>query len=52
VPAVSIPCGFVQGLPVGLQIVGPHFSEAKLLNVAHQYQRETDWHARLPEAYA
>ncbi len=51
-PAVSIPCGFTQGLPVGLQIVGPHFAEAKLLNAAHAFQRETDWHRRLPEAYA
>jgi aspartyl-tRNA(Asn)/glutamyl-tRNA(Gln) amidotransferase subunit A len=47
-PAMSIPCGFVQGLPVGLQLVGPHFSEEKLLNVAHRYQLETDWHARAP----
>ena len=51
-PGMSIPCGFTQGLPVGLQIVGPHFSEAKLLNVAHVFQRETDWHTRLPERYA
>jgi aspartyl-tRNA(Asn)/glutamyl-tRNA(Gln) amidotransferase subunit A len=51
-PAMSIPCGFTQGLPVGLQIVGPHFSEAKLLNVAHLYQRETDWHTRVPERYS
>ena len=50
-PAVSIPCGFVQGLPVGLQVVGAHFSEERILNVAHRYQRETDWHARAPEAY-
>jgi aspartyl-tRNA(Asn)/glutamyl-tRNA(Gln) amidotransferase subunit A len=52
VPAISIPCGFVSELPVGLQIVGPHFSEGKLLNVAHRYQLETDWHARVPDAYA
>jgi aspartyl-tRNA(Asn)/glutamyl-tRNA(Gln) amidotransferase subunit A len=51
-PATSIPCGFVQNLPVGLQIIGPHFSEEKLLNVAHAYQRETDWHARVPEKYS
>ena len=49
-PGMSIPCGFAGGLPVGLQIVGPHFSEGKLLNVAHVFQRETDWHARVPEA--
>jgi aspartyl-tRNA(Asn)/glutamyl-tRNA(Gln) amidotransferase subunit A len=52
VPAMSLPCGFVQGLPVGMQIVAPHFGEARMLNVAHLYQRETDWHARLPEGYA
>lgn len=51
-PAMSIPCGFTKDLPVGLQIVGPHFSEAKLLNVAHVFQRETDWHTRVPERYA
>jgi aspartyl-tRNA(Asn)/glutamyl-tRNA(Gln) amidotransferase subunit A len=50
-PAVSIPCGFVDNLPVALQIVGPHFAEAKILNAAHVYQRETDWHRRVPEAY-
>jgi aspartyl-tRNA(Asn)/glutamyl-tRNA(Gln) amidotransferase subunit A len=50
-PGISIPCGFVQSLPVGLQIVGPHFSEAKILNAAHAYQRETDWHRRVPEAF-
>ena len=51
-PAMSIPCGFVGDLPVGLQIIGPHFSEEKLLNVAHGYQRETDWHKRMPQRYA
>ena len=51
-PAISIPCGFAQGLPVGLQIVGAHFAEAKLLNVAHLYQRATDWHTRVPERFA
>jgi aspartyl-tRNA(Asn)/glutamyl-tRNA(Gln) amidotransferase subunit A len=50
-PAISIPCGFVNSLPVGLQIVGPHFGEAKILNAAHLYQRETDWHRRMPEAF-
>jgi aspartyl-tRNA(Asn)/glutamyl-tRNA(Gln) amidotransferase subunit A len=52
VPALSIPCGFLDGLPVGLQIAGPHFSEMRLLNVAHRYQLETDWHARVPEQFA
>ena len=49
---MSIPCGFVDGLPVGLQLVGPHFSEARMLNIAHRYQTETDWHLRVPAAYA
>ena len=52
-PGMSIPCGFGQGdknanRPVGLQIIGKHFGEAKLLNVAHQYQLATDWHTRAP----
>jgi aspartyl-tRNA(Asn)/glutamyl-tRNA(Gln) amidotransferase subunit A len=51
-PAVSVPCGFVQGLPVGLQIVGPHFSEARVLNAAHAFQRLTDWHTRIPAGFA
>ena len=51
-PAVSIPCGFVQGLPVGLQIVGPHFSEARVLSAAHAFQRVTDWHTHVPQGYA
>jgi aspartyl-tRNA(Asn)/glutamyl-tRNA(Gln) amidotransferase subunit A len=51
-PATSIPCGFgAQGLPVGLHLVGGYFAEARLLNVAHQYQRATDWHARVPPAF-
>ena len=52
-PGMSIPCGFGQGeknakRPVGLQIIGNYFEEAKLLNVAHQYQQATDWHLRQP----
>ncbi len=50
-PAMSIPCGFLGGLPVGLQIIGPHFAEAKLLNVAHRYQLETQWHKEIPSGY-
>jgi aspartyl-tRNA(Asn)/glutamyl-tRNA(Gln) amidotransferase subunit A len=51
-PAMSIPCGLLGGLPVGLQIIGPHFAEGKLLNVAHGYQRETQWHRQMPPAFA
>ncbi|MFZ0007567.1 MAG: Asp-tRNA(Asn)/Glu-tRNA(Gln) amidotransferase subunit GatA [Steroidobacteraceae bacterium] len=51
-PGVSIPCGFVADLPVGLQIVGPHFGEARILAAAHAFQRATDWHTRVPAGYA
>ena len=51
-PGMSIPCGFAGGLPVGLQLIGNYFDEARLLNVAHRYQLATDWHARRPEALA
>jgi aspartyl-tRNA(Asn)/glutamyl-tRNA(Gln) amidotransferase subunit A len=51
-PAISVPCGFAHGLPVGLQIVGPHFSEARVLGTAHAFQRATDWHTRIPVGYA
>jgi aspartyl-tRNA(Asn)/glutamyl-tRNA(Gln) amidotransferase subunit A len=48
-PAMSIPCGFGRGgLPVGLQIIGDYFTEARMLNVAHRFQRATDWHLRVP----
>ncbi len=50
-PAISTPCGLVEALPVGLHLVGPHFAEAALLRMADRYQRDTDWHARCPEAY-
>ena len=53
-PGMSVPCGFADdgnggSLPVGLHMVGNYFAEAKMLNVAHQYQRATDWHLRKPE---
>jgi aspartyl-tRNA(Asn)/glutamyl-tRNA(Gln) amidotransferase subunit A len=51
VPAMSIPCGFAGALPVGVQLIGPHFGEGRLLNAAHLYQRETDWHTRAPAGY-
>jgi aspartyl-tRNA(Asn)/glutamyl-tRNA(Gln) amidotransferase subunit A len=48
-PGVCVPCGFDEsGLPVGLQLMGTHFSEAMLLGVAHRYQQATDWHRRVP----
>jgi aspartyl-tRNA(Asn)/glutamyl-tRNA(Gln) amidotransferase subunit A len=49
IPAISIPCGFTQnGLPVGLMLAGPRFSEGRLLAIAHAYQRETDFHKKQP----
>jgi len=48
IPAMSVPAGFVNDMPVGLQIMGNYFAEAKLLNVAHQYQQHTDWHLQSP----
>ena len=50
-PGVSLPCGFVDELPMGLQLVGPHFGEAKLLNAAHQFQRATLWHTQVARGY-
>ncbi|MGA9851393.1 MAG: Asp-tRNA(Asn)/Glu-tRNA(Gln) amidotransferase subunit GatA [Gammaproteobacteria bacterium] len=50
-PGLSIPMGFVDQLPVGLQIIGNYFDEAHLLAVAHQYQRETDWHHQMPKGF-
>ncbi len=47
-PALSMPCGLVGGLPVGMQLIGRDFDEARLLNVAHRYQQATDWHLRRP----
>jgi aspartyl-tRNA(Asn)/glutamyl-tRNA(Gln) amidotransferase subunit A len=51
-PGMSIPCGFAADLPVGLQLVGPHFSEEMLLGCAHQYQQLTEWHTMAPGKFA
>lgn len=50
-PGISVPAGFVNNLPIGLQLIGNSFGEAKLLNIAHWYQKTTDWHKRIPEGY-
>jgi len=50
-PGMSIPAGFSDNRPVGLQIIGNYFDEARILNVAHQYQNATEWHQMAPEAY-
>jgi aspartyl-tRNA(Asn)/glutamyl-tRNA(Gln) amidotransferase subunit A len=48
-PAISVPCGFTEaGLPIGLQIIGPHWEEARVLQVAHAYEQATAWHKRVP----
>ncbi|CAC9994581.1 Aspartyl-tRNA(Asn) amidotransferase subunit A (EC 6.3.5.6) @ Glutamyl-tRNA(Gln) amidotransferase subunit A (EC 6.3.5.7) [uncultured Gammaproteobacteria bacterium] len=47
-PGMSIPAGFSQKLPVGLQMIGDYWSESKLLNIAHQFQQQTDWHSQTP----
>ncbi|SEI37538.1 aspartyl/glutamyl-tRNA(Asn/Gln) amidotransferase subunit A [Azotobacter beijerinckii] len=51
IPGLSMPAGFVDGLPVGVQLLAPYFQEGRLLNVAHQYQQATDWHQRAPEGF-
>jgi len=51
IPALSMPAGFINQRPVGLQLMGNYFSEAKLLNVAHRFQKETDWHLQTPNGF-
>lgn len=48
-PGMSIPAGFAQNLPVGLQLIGDYWSESKLLNISHQFQQQTDWHKKTPQ---
>jgi aspartyl-tRNA(Asn)/glutamyl-tRNA(Gln) amidotransferase subunit A len=50
-PAMSIPAGFAEGKPVGLQVIGNYFAEDRLLNIAHQYQMVTDWHQQIPKGF-
>jgi len=50
-PGMSLPCGLVDNKPVGLQLIGPYFDEARLLNIAHRFQRETDFHTLAPQAF-
>jgi aspartyl-tRNA(Asn)/glutamyl-tRNA(Gln) amidotransferase subunit A len=48
-PAISLPCGFAQGLPVGMQLIGPYLSEATLLRIAHAYEQAAGWHKYRPD---
>ncbi|MBL8423419.1 MAG: Asp-tRNA(Asn)/Glu-tRNA(Gln) amidotransferase GatCAB subunit A, partial [Candidatus Accumulibacter phosphatis] len=50
-PGISIPCGFAGGLPVGLQLIGNYFDEARLLGTAHRYQQATTWHLQHPDQF-
>ncbi len=51
-PGMSLPVGFVDGLPVGMQLIGNYFDEARLLQVAHRYQQVSEWHLQSPEGFA
>lgn len=50
-PGLSLPAGFMDGMPIGMQLVGKHFDEAGLLNTAHRYQQVTDWHKQTPNGF-
>jgi aspartyl-tRNA(Asn)/glutamyl-tRNA(Gln) amidotransferase subunit A len=51
IPALSVPCGIANGLPIGMQIMGPHLSEEMLLRIGHLYQSQTDWHMKHPPCW-
>ena len=51
IPALTVPCGISNGLPIGMQIMGPHLSEELLLRIGHLYQSQTDWHTRHPPCW-
>src|SRR5689334_20906766 len=51
IPALSVPCGLSNGLPIGMQIMGPHLSEETLLRIGHLYQSQTDWHTKHPPCW-
>ncbi len=51
IPSLSMPAGIIDGLPVGVQLQAPYFQEARTLQVAHQFQQHTDWHARTPAGF-
>ena len=51
IPALTVPCGISNGLPVGMQIMGPHLSEEMLLRIGHMYQSQTDWHTKHPPCW-
>lgn len=51
IPGLSMPAGMIDGLPVGVQLQAPYFQEARMLNVAHQFQQHTDWHAQAPAGF-
>ena len=48
-PGMSVPCGQVNNLPVGLQLIGNYFDEARILNAGHKFQQATDWHLKAPQ---